>query len=269
MRHFAAISIIGIMGLVGNAAAADACQTGRNRLTANEPCIPDPLFNYLYCLIQSGRGVVEVRTSKTADDKTNVEVGIKGAGSGVIIKGEVGVDFKKSTLAHATDEIQAKLSPDLAKTCKEMADGLRDGVVGLYKYPAAYKAVWGGGGSSNSLHFDVRKARVEKASADDALVYITVRLKNNTDKDPGSEIFGEPRVFADSAVTLGYVGAAVPPATKFKYVLDGGDTLDVDVPFRVPLKLFEPRVKRELRLQLSGLFMDVALTPREAPPSVP
>jgi len=105
--------------------AAETCSDGTNRLNPSEPCIPTALFNYLYCLQKSGGGNLEVHTKTLSNNKTALEIGVKGSASGVIIKGDAGTTYSKSDLAVAASEIEAKLDPTLVKTCKDLADDLK------------------------------------------------------------------------------------------------------------------------------------------------
>ena len=52
--------------------AADTCAPGQRRLNNGEPCIPETLFNYLYCLKKSGDGKVEVASIRRLVDHKRV-----------------------------------------------------------------------------------------------------------------------------------------------------------------------------------------------------
>jgi hypothetical protein len=103
-------------------AAAEACPAGQKRLKESEPCIPELLFNYLYCLNGSGGGVIEVNEGHGATNSRTTELKLKGSGSGVILKGAAEVGFKQDDLSAATSELQKKLNPTLADNCKYFAD---------------------------------------------------------------------------------------------------------------------------------------------------
>lgn len=103
-------------------AAADACPSGQKRLKDSEPCIPELLFNYLYCLNSSGGGVIEVKEGTGNGNSRTTEVKVKGSGSGVILKGAAEVGFKQDDVSAATSELQKKLNPTLADNCKYFAD---------------------------------------------------------------------------------------------------------------------------------------------------
>lgn len=146
------LALIAVCCFIAPSFGADECAAGKSKLKAGEPCIPELLFNYLYCLINSGGGNVEVHTVNSSDAKNNLVVGVKGAGSGVIIKGEAGGDYSKSSVVVATNEIQAKLSPDLAARCQSMAEKILISKAvastpispSAYAYPARYRLSPGG-----------------------------------------------------------------------------------------------------------------------------
>lgn len=104
------------------ALSSESCPKGEKRLRANEECIPASLFNYLYCLQQSGGGKIEV-IRKSGDETTkNLEIQLSGKGSGVVIKGEGGGAIKKSDATKAARELQEKLDPSLSANCKYFAN---------------------------------------------------------------------------------------------------------------------------------------------------
>ncbi|MEB0060141.1 hypothetical protein [Variovorax sp. LG9.2] len=107
--------------------AADAtnsqtCANGEKRLHAEDECIPQLLFNYLYCLQSSGGGKVEVIRKDGDENSPSSEINFSGKGSGVVIKGEGAVGFKHSDVTKATRELQEKLNPALADKCERIAN---------------------------------------------------------------------------------------------------------------------------------------------------
>ena len=76
-------------------AVAATCDKGQKQLSAGEPCIPENLFNYLYCLSKSGGGKVEVVKKEQTESTEGLEITVAGKASGVVIKGEAGGGFKK------------------------------------------------------------------------------------------------------------------------------------------------------------------------------
>ncbi|WP_027780587.1 hypothetical protein [Paraburkholderia caledonica] len=104
------------------ATAAQECTGGQKRLKESEPCIPEPLFNYLYCLNVSGGAVVEVTESSGDANSKTTNIKVKGSGSGVILKGAGEVGYAQANVSSATRELQKKLNPELAANCKYYAD---------------------------------------------------------------------------------------------------------------------------------------------------
>jgi len=68
---------------------------------------------------------LEVHTKTLSNNQSVLEIGVKGSASGVVIKGDAGTTYSKSALAVAASELEAKLDPTLARTCKDLADDLK------------------------------------------------------------------------------------------------------------------------------------------------
>ncbi len=119
--HRAAISILAFLALTSSAFAQQTCPSGQSRLGGEEPCIPSQLFNYLYCLKQSGGGKIEVVERDDTTKARSLEVNIEGKGSGVVIKGEGIGGFKSAETTRVLKELNEKLDPSLTSNCKEFA----------------------------------------------------------------------------------------------------------------------------------------------------
>lgn len=104
------------------AMSSESCPKGEKRLRANEECIPASLFNYLYCLQQSGGGKIEVIRRSGDETAKSLEIQLSGKGSGVVIKGEGGGAIKTSDATKAARELQEKLDPSLTANCKYFAN---------------------------------------------------------------------------------------------------------------------------------------------------
>lgn len=103
-------------------AAAPECPSGHQRLEVNDPCIPDVLFNYLYCLKKSGGGMIEVKEGGSDASSRTTEIQVKGNASGVVVKGGAEVGFKQGDLNAATRELQKTIDPSLATKCEKFAN---------------------------------------------------------------------------------------------------------------------------------------------------
>lgn len=108
--------------IAGWAQASDGtCAAGTKRLAEKEPCIPTPLFNYLYCLSKSGDGKISVvkkaSTANTASNNTTVAA----SGSGVVISIGGSIDLKRDEVKKAISEIEQKIDPSLASKCESFA----------------------------------------------------------------------------------------------------------------------------------------------------
>lgn len=114
-------------GVTHFAAHGQACKSGERQLNSGEPCIPAGLFNYLYCLKQSGGGKIEVQ--KKSDDSTSkqLEIAVGGKGSGVVLSGELSGGFKKAETQRAARELSEKLDPTLAARCQSIAEQISGG----------------------------------------------------------------------------------------------------------------------------------------------
>ncbi|MFA5985280.1 MAG: hypothetical protein WC782_14790 [Methylococcaceae bacterium] len=101
--------------------AADTCAPGERRLNNGEPCIPETLFNYLYCLSKSGGGKIEVASKGDSSTTTGLEVTVGGKGSGVILKGEGNAGFKQTEANRVAKEISERIDPSLAARCQTLS----------------------------------------------------------------------------------------------------------------------------------------------------
>jgi hypothetical protein len=102
--------------------AQDSCPVGLKRLNPGEPCIPETLFNYLYCLKNSGGGVIEITKKSDSSDSKGLEISVGGKGSGVVISGEGNVAVKKSDANRIVQEVSKKIDPTLAANCKSLVE---------------------------------------------------------------------------------------------------------------------------------------------------
>lgn len=109
------------LGPASPLAAGETCTSGQRTLNPGEPCIPEVLFNYLYCLKNSGGGKFEVRNKEDVSGAKALEIGFQGKGSGVIVKGEGGVNFKQDDASRAVKELSEKVDPSLATKCESLA----------------------------------------------------------------------------------------------------------------------------------------------------
>ena len=101
--------------------AADTCAPGQRSLTNGEPCIPETLFKYLYCLKKSGDGKVEVAIKGDSSTTRGLEVTVGGKGSGVIFKGEGSVGFKQAEADRVAKEVSERIDPSLAARCQALS----------------------------------------------------------------------------------------------------------------------------------------------------
>ena len=113
-----------LLGIHSASLAQQACPSGQSRLREGEPCIPAALFNYLYCLSQSGGGKIEVVKKDDTTKSTGYEVNIGGKGSGVVISGEGSGTFKSTETTRAIKELSEKLDPSLTKNCRELSSAI-------------------------------------------------------------------------------------------------------------------------------------------------
>jgi hypothetical protein len=109
------------MFIAGSALAQTQCKSGEKRLNSADECIPMELFHYLYCLKKSGGGIIEV--IRKEGNSTNYDLLIKGAGrgGGLVVKAEASGSLSNKTIKKATEDLQEKLDPSLAKQCNEIA----------------------------------------------------------------------------------------------------------------------------------------------------
>ena len=116
-----AFTLIAASFMVTSACLAD-CKPGEKQLRAGEICIPAGMADYLYCLQNSGGGTVEI-VHKGSDTQSNdLQITLGGKASGIVIRGDANGSVSNKSSKVATDELQAKLDPGLAGTCKAFAD---------------------------------------------------------------------------------------------------------------------------------------------------
>jgi len=101
--------------------AAENCSDGQRRIAQGEPCIPASMFEYLYCLSQSGGGRVEVSTSEGAAGSKKWNIKVAGQGSGVVVKGSGSVEVGRDEASQAVKESIQKYSGSLPENCKALA----------------------------------------------------------------------------------------------------------------------------------------------------
>ena len=104
------------------AQAADECKKGSKSLHPGEPCIPEVLFNYLYCLSNSGNGKIEVVHSGDDSSDSGVEVKATGEGRNLVLSGKVGASYKKDEATRLVKLAQEKLDPNLVTNCRAIAE---------------------------------------------------------------------------------------------------------------------------------------------------
>lgn len=109
------------MSLSSAVYSAESCTAGQRRLNDGEPCIPEMLFNYLYCLSKSGGGRVEVTKKDDSSAANGLEISVGGKGSGVIVKGEGNVGFKQTDANRVVKEISERIDPSLASKCESLS----------------------------------------------------------------------------------------------------------------------------------------------------
>lgn len=113
--------VIALMSMGIAEAAPDACPGGQRQLNDGEPCIPEVLFNYLYCLSKSGGGKIEVGSKTENSNQTSREIKLGGKGSGVIISGSGAGSFRQDDASRAVREISERIDPSLATKCEGLA----------------------------------------------------------------------------------------------------------------------------------------------------
>lgn len=107
---------------------AQSCPSGLRKLSNGEPCIPEQLFNYLYCLKQSGGGKIEVQEKSNNSATKKLEISVEGKAAGVILSGGGAAGFKKEDVQRSAKEFSQKLDPTLAERCQSFI-GLMSGQV--------------------------------------------------------------------------------------------------------------------------------------------
>jgi hypothetical protein len=100
--------------------AAETCATDQRQLHPGEPCIPEPLFNYLFCLSNSGGGRIEIVNKAQTETTKNLEIKVKGKGSGIVLKGEGSAGVQSSEASRAGKELSERLDPTLAARCESI-----------------------------------------------------------------------------------------------------------------------------------------------------
>jgi hypothetical protein len=79
------------------------------------------MVSFLTCLKYTGNGRIEVTTKTETSTSTNMELGVTGGGSGVVLKLEGGGTYKKGNADHAINEATQKLDPNLGGYCRDFA----------------------------------------------------------------------------------------------------------------------------------------------------
>lgn len=118
-RHLFILAAFAILSGTG-AFAQETCSAGYKKLNAGEPCIPERLFNYLYCLKSSGGGKVEIIRKTDSSGSKGLEISVGGKGSGVVISAEGNIAVKKSDATRVAQEVSEKIDPTLSANCKSM-----------------------------------------------------------------------------------------------------------------------------------------------------
>ena len=123
MIHIAPVSVlVFVAALIPTlSVAADTCAPGQRRLNNGEPCIPETLFNFLYCLSILGGGKVEIISKGDSSTTRVLEVNVSGKGSGVIFKGEGSGGSKQAEANRAVREVSERIDSSLAKRCQDLA----------------------------------------------------------------------------------------------------------------------------------------------------
>jgi hypothetical protein len=97
------------------------CPQGQGTLDGS-PCLDSKMVSFLFCFKYTGKGLVEI-SQKTSNDKDkSMEVGVTGGGSGVILKIDGGITYKKTDVDRAISDVTTKIDPNLAGYCKSLAD---------------------------------------------------------------------------------------------------------------------------------------------------
>ena len=112
---FLVVSVLPAHGL------GQACGQGQRRLSPSEPCIPETLFNYLYCLEKSGSGKVEFVQRNNDVSEKGREFTLDGKATGVILSGALNGGYKQNDVSRVAREISQKVDPTLAGKCEAFA----------------------------------------------------------------------------------------------------------------------------------------------------
>lgn len=127
MKHAIHVAVAVYITACASAQAQGACPVGSSRLNSGEPCIPEQLFNYLYCLSKSGGGKVEIQKKTDNSNSKSLEISVGGKGSGVVFSGEGNVGVKKSDANRLVKEVSEKIDPTLAARCESLAKSTNAG----------------------------------------------------------------------------------------------------------------------------------------------
>ena len=121
MRTVSWLVVFGFILMPQLSFAEENCSDGQRRISAGEPCIPASMFDYLYCLSQSGGGRIEVSTSDSASGSKKWNIKVAGQGSGVVVKGSGSVEVGREEASQAVKESIQKYSGSLPENCKALA----------------------------------------------------------------------------------------------------------------------------------------------------
>lgn len=150
LRNSLTVAALGSMLIFSESThSAEVCEAGQRRLNDGEPCIPEVLFNYLYCLSKSGGGKVEIATKTDSSGTKAREISVGGKGSGVVVAGEGNLAVKQQDASRAVREISERIDPSLASKCESLARGpqqttppspkLKESTVSVQKLPPVQK----------------------------------------------------------------------------------------------------------------------------------
>jgi hypothetical protein len=110
-----------ILCVSSSALAADSCPGGEKRLRANEECFSATIVNYIYCVQNTGGGVLEFRRKSDTDKSKGYELSINGKASGIVVMGAAGGKYTSRDADRVVQEIADRLDPGLAATCDRLA----------------------------------------------------------------------------------------------------------------------------------------------------
>lgn len=121
MKYVLSLLVFLVLANTSNSYAADLCPASQRKLNEGEPCIPEVLFNYLYCLSKSGGGKVEIGAKTDMSDSKGREISVGGKGSGVVISAAGALSIKQQDATRAVREVSERIDPSLASKCESFA----------------------------------------------------------------------------------------------------------------------------------------------------